>query len=293
MKSAVIIKVNDLPLCESFYRDVLQLGQCEMSSSFGSFYSIAPDTGVYLLKTNARFLEHGSSAVCWSFTTPDMAALEHRLPTIAVMATGPESVYPHRHRETAERIASTPGCALITDYPPGTAPLAIHFLRRNRIIAGLSKATVLVESKIRGGGMMTCRLAFSYDRDVYALPGRADDIRSQGCNELIRKKIAEPITSASSLIEELGMKSVAQSLQISDTERLESAYSGRMCDEDIRLMARMLAAIRGRRSITVEEICTVLDTGYRKAAELTGILEIDGFITTDLLQRCSINPKIM
>ncbi|MBE6385702.1 MAG: hypothetical protein E7048_08565 [Lentisphaerae bacterium] len=79
MKSAVIIKVNDLPLCESFYRDVLQLGQCEMSSSFGSFYSIAPDTGLYLLKTNARFLEHGSSAVCWSFTTPDMEALEHRL----------------------------------------------------------------------------------------------------------------------------------------------------------------------------------------------------------------------
>ena len=79
MKSAVIIKVNDLPLCESFYRDVLQLGQCEMSSSFGNFYAIAPDTGLYLLKTNARFLEHGSSAVSWSFSTPDMAALEKRL----------------------------------------------------------------------------------------------------------------------------------------------------------------------------------------------------------------------
>lgn len=79
MKSAVIIKVNDLPLCESFYRDVLQVGACEMSSSFGCFYVVAPDTGLYLLKTNAKFLEHGSAAVCWSFTTPDMEALEKRL----------------------------------------------------------------------------------------------------------------------------------------------------------------------------------------------------------------------
>ena len=79
MKSAVVIKVNDLPLCESFYRDVLQIGSPEMSSSFGSCYMIAPDTALYLVKTNARFLEHGSAAVCWSFTTNDMAALSARL----------------------------------------------------------------------------------------------------------------------------------------------------------------------------------------------------------------------
>ena len=111
------------------------------------------------------------------------AAIENGLPTIAVMATGPESVYPYRHKEFAERIAGTPGCALITDYPPGTAPLAIHFLRRNRIIAGLSDALILVESKIKGGGMMTSRLAFSYNREVYALPGRVDDICKK-CNYL-------------------------------------------------------------------------------------------------------------
>ena len=220
-------------------------------------------------------------------------ALEHGLPTIAVMATGPESVYPYRHRETAERIASTPGCALITDYPPGTAPLAIHFLRRNRIIAGLSKAVVLVESKIKGGGMMTCRLAFSYDRDVYALMGRADDTRSQGCNELIHRKIAEPITSTASLIEELGMKSVARPHQISDMERLRLGYAGRLGCEDISLMAQIMSAVRSRRGITVEELGIALGPGYRKAAELTGILEIDGYIMTDLLQRCSINPKIV
>ena len=83
------------------------------------------------------------------------AALKTGLPTIGVMATGPDDIYPSRHRATAETICRTPGSALITDYPPQTAPLAIHFLRRNRIIAGLSEATILVESKIKGGGMMT------------------------------------------------------------------------------------------------------------------------------------------
>lgn len=79
MKSNLVIKVNDLTLCDSFYRDVLQVGACVMSSSFGSLYKLSSDTGLYLLKTNAHFLEHGSAAVCWSFTTPDMAALEKRL----------------------------------------------------------------------------------------------------------------------------------------------------------------------------------------------------------------------
>ena len=83
------------------------------------------------------------------------AALDNGLPTIGVMATGPETVYPYRHKEFADRLWQTPGCALVTDYPPGTAPLAIHFLRRNRIIAGLADATILIESKSRGGGMHT------------------------------------------------------------------------------------------------------------------------------------------
>ena len=133
------------------------------------------------------------------------AALEASLPTIAVMATGTDTIYPYRHRQIAEKMSGTQGCALVTDYPPGTAPLPVNFLRRNRIIAGLSHATILVESKIKGGGMMTCRLAFSYDRDVYALPGRADDLRSQGCNHLIRARMAEPLTSEEDIIDSLGL----------------------------------------------------------------------------------------
>lgn len=220
------------------------------------------------------------------------AALEYGLPTIAVMATGPDSIYPYRHRAFAEKLVQTPGCALVTDYPPGTAPLAIHFLRRNRIIAGLSRAVVLVESKIKGGGLMTCGLAFSYNRDVYALPGRVDDIRSQGCNELIRKKMAEPVTSISSLTESLRMGTAISPSLTSDRDRLTAHYQGCRAEE-LSLMCSIMSAIRKSRGITVEELGETLGTGYIKAAEMTGLLEIDGFICIDLLQRCSINPKIV
>lgn len=220
-------------------------------------------------------------------------ALENGLPTIAVMPTGPDAIYPYRHRAQAERIASAPGSALVTDYPPGTAPLAVHFLRRNRIIAGLSRATILIESKLKGGGMMTCRLAFSYNRDVYALPGRIDDIRSQGCNELIRQKIAEPIVSTASLAESLGLSSFPHSNAADCSALLDRKYSGQIPPDDLILIKNIVSSIRKHRGITLEEIAESTGCGYPKTAELTGLLEIDDIIITDLLQRCSINPKFM
>ena len=219
------------------------------------------------------------------------AAVEAGLPTIAVMATGPESIYPYRHRAFAEDMYQIPGCALVTDYPPGTAPLAIHFLRRNRIIAGLSDATVLIESKIKGGGMTTARLAFSYDRDVYDLPGRVDDICSQGCNTLIRSKIAEPITSVTELMDSLGLKSSGAESSASDMEILSATYRRTTPSDRINQMADILKIIRKRRGITIEELADCSELGYARTVELTSILETDGFISTDLLQRCSIALK--
>lgn len=216
-------------------------------------------------------------------------ALEYGLPTIGVMATGPEQVYPWRHREIAERMVNTPGCALITDYPPGTAPLAIHFLRRNRIIAGLSQSTLLIESKIKGGGMMTCRLAFSYGRDVYALPGRVDDLRSQGCNLLIKDKIAEPITSERELIKSLGLKAASNRKHETDKQIIEKTYAGNIPQDKISQMASILLLIKAHRGITIEEISEKSGLDYSRTAELARILEIDGFICIDLLQRCTIN----
>lgn len=216
-------------------------------------------------------------------------ALREGLPTIGVMATGPESVYPGRHRELAERLCNTPGCALVTDYPPGTAPLAIHFLRRNRIIAGLSDATVLIESKIKGGGMMTSRLAFSYDREVYALPGRADDIRSQGCNHLIRSKVAEPLTSIEELLASLGMKRKNKGRTTSDIEALRHRYGSRT--PFVEEAAELMKAIRSERGISLEEAAVRTGMGYSRTAQTAGILEMDGFISVDLLQRCFIGKQ--
>ncbi|MBR2065153.1 MAG: DNA-protecting protein DprA [Bacteroidales bacterium] len=216
------------------------------------------------------------------------SALENGLPTIACMATGPETVYPYRHREFAERLGSTPGCALVTDYPPGTAPLAIHFLRRNRIIAGLSDATILIESRIKGGGMMTSRLAFSYDRDVYALPGRIDDPCSQGCNLLIRSKIAEPITSVKDLMSSLAMKSTGIGKRLPHEEVIASAYRSRETAENISRLCRMIGIIRNERGISLDEISGRTGFGFGTTMHLAGLLETDGFISIDILQRCCI-----
>lgn len=121
------------------------------------------------------------------------AALEAGLPTVAVVATGLDTVYPCRHTDLAEDIASSKGSGILTQFPDKTAPLAFNFLYRNRTLALLCDAVIVVESKTKGGAMVTAKLAFGCDIPVYAVPGRPDDIRSRGCNELIHDRVAEPL----------------------------------------------------------------------------------------------------
>lgn len=218
-----------------------------------------------------------------------ISALKYNLSTIAVMATGPDEIYPNRHRGYAEQICNSTGSGLITDYTPGTAPLAIHFLRRNRIIAGLSEATVLVESKIKGGGMMTARLADSYNRSVFALPGRLDDTRSQGCNHLIHSRIATPIISVQDFLKELGIKHMKNNGNKKNTDNLIEIYKGNMSDDKIAKMANILLTIRKERGIMVEDIAIRTGIDYAQVSQLLGRLESDGIISRDLLQRCFIN----
>ena len=216
------------------------------------------------------------------------AALELGLPTIGVMATGIESVYPRMHSPMAARMARTPGCALVTDYPPFTSPQAVNFLRRNRIIAGLSKATVLVESKIKGGGLLTANLAFEYDREVFALPGRADDIRSEGCNRIIREKIAEPLTDLGAFVKGLGLGLLTRRNKAVLEEEISRVFSLSESEEDVRKLQQVAAVIKKNRGITLDEICAGCGMDYKDARRYTGMLETEGIIYTDLLQRCSI-----
>lgn len=216
------------------------------------------------------------------------AALENGLPTIGVMATGIDGVYPWTHRQIASRMASTEGCALITDYPPGTRPQAINFLRRNRIIAGLAQATVLVESKIHGGGMITAELAFEYDREVFALPGRADDLRSAGCNWLIREKKAEPLTDLSGFVSALGLGVFTRRSKALLSEEIDRVFGPVSDPAELARLQKVAALIKKKRGIDIDSIALECGLEYREALLYTGMLESEGIICTDLLKRCSI-----
>lgn len=132
-------------------------------------------------------------------------ALECNVPTIAVVAHGLNMIYPAAHRDLARTILKKGG-AILSEYPFGVKPFKANFLERNRIVAALSDVTVVVESAIKGGAMSTANFAFSYSRDVMALPGRISDENSEGCNLLIRKQKASLITGAADLIETTGWK---------------------------------------------------------------------------------------
>ena len=112
------------------------------------------------------------------------AALQEGLPTVGVMATGLDVIYPAAHRKTAEKMRETGG--LLTEFPFGTPPDRYNFPQRNRIIAGLADGTVVVEAAEKGGALITAELALSYDRDVLAVPGNVSSAASAGCNNLIK-----------------------------------------------------------------------------------------------------------
>ena len=138
---------------------------------------------------------------------------------------------------------------------------------------------------------MTSRLAFSYDRDVYALPGRIDDIRSQGCNELIRAKIAEPLTSVKVLLESLGLKSRRNRQTYIPDEVIAAVYGDNHSPDKIAAMTAVLKAVKRQRDISIEELSHETGLAFHEAANLCSIMEADGLISIDLLQRCSINTK--
>lgn len=133
------------------------------------------------------------------------AAMRHNAPTVGVLAHGLQMIYPAAHRDLARMVLDRGG-SLISEYPLGEKPYRQRFLERNRIVAGLSKAVVVAESGIKGGAMSTANLAFSYNREVLALPGRSSDPMSAGCNLLIRKDKARLTATAADAVEILGWK---------------------------------------------------------------------------------------
>ena len=131
-------------------------------------------------------------------------ALENGYPTVGVLAHGLDQIYPYRHRETAEQMLSHGG--LLTEFMTQTNADKPNFVRRNRIVAGISDACIVIESAAKGGGLITAEIAQSYNRAVFAFPGSVGMTYSEGCNNLIRDNIAGLISSAKDFVNAMAWK---------------------------------------------------------------------------------------
>ena len=134
-------------------------------------------------------------------------ALENGYETVGVLAHGLDQIYPYRHKDTANEMVRHGG--LLTEFMTQTNADKPNFVRRNRIVAGMADAVVLVESAAKGGGLITAEIAQSYDRNVFAFPGNVNAPFSQGCNNLIRDNGAALISDADDFVHAMGWQDEA------------------------------------------------------------------------------------
>lgn len=130
------------------------------------------------------------------------SALKYKLPTIGVLAHGLDRIYPSSHRQTAKEMIEHGG--VLTEFPSNTDPDRFNFVRRNRIVAGMADAVIVVESDEKGGSLITAEIANSYCKDVFAVPGRIGDKYSRGCNKLIASHKADLFQSTEYFLDQMG-----------------------------------------------------------------------------------------
>lgn len=203
------------------------------------------------------------------------AAMDNNLPTIAVLAHGLDTIYPSPHRNLAREILRKGGW-LISEYPSGVKPYRPNFLARNRIVAGLSGGTLVVESEVKGGAMSTANYAFGYNREVMAMPGRVNDEMSSGCNHLIRKHKGALVTCAADIVEALGWKSCASHGNGATSGAGEPTLFSTLPEPQGAIYRRLSAS--GSNPVAFDDLCVALGI---PAGELLGHLqemEFDGVI---------------
>ena len=144
--------------------------------------------------------------------TAHQTAVSCGLQTIGVVAHGLDRIYPHRHTSFARTMVEMRG-GILTEFTIGTEPMKQNFVQRNRIVAGLSEATVVIESAEKGGSLITANLANDYNREVFAVPGRPGDALAHGCNNLIKSQKAHMITSAADLVYIMGWETRQKPVQ--------------------------------------------------------------------------------
>ena len=188
-------------------------------------------------------------------------ALAAGAPTIAVVGTGLDRVYPARHKALAHQIAATG--ALVSEYPLGTPPLPANFPQRNRIVAGLVRVMVVVETDVDGGSMITARFAGDLGKTLCAVPGRADSPSSRGCHALIRDG-ATLVSSVDDILTELGESRGSPALALI---------------EDPPEFARWLPHFAGGTAHDAESLSVLADCAVAEAAVSLTMMEIRGVLT--------------
>jgi DNA processing protein len=148
-------------------------------------------------------------------TIAHQEALRVQLPTIAVLGHGLDKIYPFANRQIALEMIGNGG--LLTEFWQGTKPDRQNFPQRNRIVSGMADAVVVIESGEKGGSLITADIANSYNRDVFAYPGRATDSGSKGCNDLIRNHLAQLITCGQHLMEQMSWNPSSKKASVMQT----------------------------------------------------------------------------
>jgi DNA processing protein len=194
------------------------------------------------------------------------AALANNLQTIGVLANGFKTIYPSIHASTAKAMIKKGG--LLTDFVSDTLPERNNFLKRNRIIAGLSDATLVVESGIKGGALITADIASSYNRDIFAVPGRTDDQWSAGCNNLIRNNKAALTESSDDIEYFLNWKREKSKLPVQQT-----LFSDLNDNEKL-----VYELIMKEGELTIDTICRSTEMPVYKLSSLLLQMELKGLV---------------
>jgi len=204
-------------------------------------------------------------------------AIEAGGATLAVAGTGLDRVYPARHRGLAHQVAENG--ALVTEFPPGTAPLAANFPRRNRIISGLSLGTLVVEAALRSGSLITARSALEQGREVFAIPGSIHNPLARGCHALIREG-AKLVETGDHILEELA--SQISALVAPDDHRAGAAASAEQPRETGELPSeyRQLLELIEYEAVSVDQLVERSGLTPEEVSSMLLVLELDGHLVS-------------
>jgi DNA processing protein len=201
-------------------------------------------------------------------TIAHKASLKNNLKTVGVMAHGLDKVYPAQNKTLAIEMLSQGG--LLTDFMSGTNPDRQNFPRRNRIVAGICDALIVIESSAKGGSLITAELANSYNKDVFAIPGKVNDSRSEGCNYLIRNNKATLITSAKDLLESMNWNDAPKKVK-----QQRELFIELTADEKI-----ITDILKGRENIQIDELYFKSGLSSSAVAQALLMLEMQGIVAS-------------